>query len=85
MGLRLPDYFGMNWDAFNELILDLSWLPRRQVVIVHDDVPLADDSHDRGKYLAVITDVTAHRIRVGELDFLVVFPAACRHEVERHR
>lgn len=25
-GLSLPDYFGMNWDALDEVLQDLSWL-----------------------------------------------------------
>lgn len=32
--LRFPDYFGHNWDAFEECIRDLEWLPARGYVIV---------------------------------------------------
>ena len=32
--LRFPDYFGHNWDAFEECIRDLKWLPARGYVIV---------------------------------------------------
>ena len=33
-GLRFPDYFGWNWDAFEESIQDLEWLPAKGSVLV---------------------------------------------------
>lgn len=35
-GLRFPDYFGRNWDAFEESIQDLKWLPAKGYVLVID-------------------------------------------------
>jgi hypothetical protein len=32
--LRFPDYFGHNWNAFEECIRDLEWLPARGYVLV---------------------------------------------------
>ena len=32
--MGFPDYFGMNWDAFDECLNDLSWLPSSRFVIV---------------------------------------------------
>ena len=37
--LHLPDYFGHNWDALDEVLGDLSWLAPHRVVIVHADLP----------------------------------------------
>src|SRR5512140_1061646 len=37
--LHLPDYFGRNWNALDEVLGDLSWLAPRRVVIVHADLP----------------------------------------------
>ena len=34
--LRFPDYFGMNWDAFDECITDLEWLKFTGLLIVID-------------------------------------------------
>jgi RNAse (barnase) inhibitor barstar len=39
-GLRFPNYFGWNWDALEECLQDLSWLPENaQIVIVHAALP----------------------------------------------
>ncbi len=32
--LQFPDYFGHNWDAFEECIRNLEWLPARGYVLV---------------------------------------------------
>ena len=32
--LSFPDYYGQNWDAFEECIRDLSWLPARGYLLV---------------------------------------------------
>lgn len=37
--LRLPEYFGHNWDALEECLRDLSWIPEGRVRIVHPVVP----------------------------------------------
>src|SRR5690554_1403318 len=35
--LKFPDYFGMNWDALDECLVDLEWMPSSSgyVLIVH--------------------------------------------------
>ena len=35
--LRFPDYFGWNWDAFDECMTDLDWLLFSEIDIVIDD------------------------------------------------
>lgn len=35
-GLRFPAYFGENWDAFEECLTDLSWMPAKANVLVLD-------------------------------------------------
>jgi RNAse (barnase) inhibitor barstar len=32
--MKFPDYFGMNWDALDECLRDLSWLNPRGVLLV---------------------------------------------------
>lgn len=36
--MHFPDYFGRNWDAFEECINDLSWAPARGYVLLYEHV-----------------------------------------------
>jgi hypothetical protein len=54
--LRFPDYFGQNWNALDECIRDLSWLPPGNVVVSHTDLPLADDRASLSIYLRILRD-----------------------------
>lgn len=36
--MQFPDYFGRNWDALEECLNDLSWLPADGYVLVYDQV-----------------------------------------------
>ncbi len=36
--MAFPDYAGTNWDAFEELIQDLAWLPAPGYVLLYDHV-----------------------------------------------
>lgn len=84
-GLRLPDYFGMNWDALNETIRDLSWLPPGQIVLAHADLPLANDPTNQRKYLSIISDAVARWMNEPDRDLLITFPLQYRKEVEQLR
>jgi hypothetical protein len=54
VALRFPDYFGGNWNALDECITDLSWLPPGDVVLIHKDLPLADNHASLSVYLSVL-------------------------------
>ncbi|MBK7811823.1 MAG: barstar family protein [Saprospiraceae bacterium] len=43
--LKLPDYFGMNLDALYDGLLDLSWIPESEILIVleHFDQILSEE------------------------------------------
>ena len=39
-GLVAPNgYFGENWDAFNDCLMDMQWIAQSEIVIVHHQLP----------------------------------------------
>jgi RNAse (barnase) inhibitor barstar len=72
--LHLPNYFGRNWDALDEVLGDLSWLAPRRVVIVHADLPELAVEQLR-VYLDVLrTAVNEWTRRPGAHELVVAFP-----------
>ncbi len=53
-GFELPPYFGFNWDALNDCLLDLSWIPQREIVIYHPNIPLLTNQ-DLAIYLDILS------------------------------
>lgn len=41
--LEFPDYFGHNWDALDECVCDLEWLPASSYRVVIESAPLLLD------------------------------------------
>ena len=72
--LRLPDYFGSNWDSLEECIRDLSWLPDGDVVLVHEDVPLENDRRSLATYLSILRDAVEKWAATKERKLWVLFP-----------
>jgi hypothetical protein len=82
--LRFPDYFGDNWDALEECIRDLSWLPAGPVVLTHHDLPLAGDITGQKTYLSILSDAIEKKWTVpGQRlpDLVVVFPSETRDQI----
>lgn len=90
---RFPDYFGSNWDALLDCLLDLSWIGARNVIIVHSDIPLQGAPSERRAYLeilqtaatvwseAVETNRTPSAGPYVEHELRVVFPISARASV----
>jgi hypothetical protein len=58
--LRFPGYFGRNWDALEECLGDLSWLPDGQrVAIVHEGLPFGAGGEHRRTYLQILASAAA--------------------------
>jgi hypothetical protein len=74
VALRFPDYFGGNWDALDECIRDLSWLPNGDVVLRHRDLPMQEDRASLSTYLAILKDAVEKSRVTGERKLCVVFP-----------
>ena len=56
--LEFPDYFGHNWDALEECLADLEWLPGKGYVLCFTDAEsiLPADEEDFATFLEVISD-----------------------------
>ncbi len=79
--LQFPAYFGYNWDALEECLRDLSWLPAGDVQIRHRDLPLPPGSPDRHTYLQILCAVTACWNELGSRAMLCQLPAEVETEV----
>lgn len=87
--LRLPAYFGENWDALSDCLRDLSWIGRERVVILHEDLPpLAD--RDLVTYLELLYECAKDWKQGEDHQLVVVFPEETHDSVvalvggERH-
>lgn len=79
--LGFPDYFGENWDAFDECLRDLSWIHSSEIVIVHSDIP-GLSSDDLNVYLRVLLDAMRHHSEAKRLLLVVAFSEQSRSSLE---
>jgi RNAse (barnase) inhibitor barstar len=56
--LTFPDYFGHNWDALEECLADLEWLPAKGYILLITDAHavLPNDEEDYETLLEVLSD-----------------------------
>ena len=56
--LEFPDYFGHNWDALEECLADLEWLPGKGYVLLftNAELILPDDEEEFATFLEVLSD-----------------------------
>ena len=60
--LAFPDYFDPNWDALEECLCDLEWLPAEGYVLLidHADQLLADEPDARSTLLSILRSTGKH-------------------------
>jgi hypothetical protein len=80
--LRFPRYFGANWDALEECVRDLSWLSPGNIVVNHDDLPLANDVTNLKIYLAIMSDAVQKWAGSGDRKLIVAFPSESRARID---
>jgi len=71
--LKLPDYFGYNWDALSDCLRDFHWIDQKQIVLVHDEC-LALDEQSLGQYLRVLLEAVQDWKSDEEHSLSIVFP-----------
>lgn len=75
--LHFPRYFGWNWDALEECLGDLSWLPPSidRVILVHESLPFSPGGEQLDIYLAVLREAIRRRTAQGNRPSLeALFP-----------
>jgi hypothetical protein len=75
--LEFPDYFGMNWDAMDECLGDLSWISERKVVLHHSTVPLYAHPKEQEIYLDVLARAVLDWKPGEEHELVVAFDPDC--------
>ena len=83
VSLGLPEYFGSNWDAFEECVRDLSWVPTKNIVLFHESLPFADHPDMLKTYLSILADVTEKWLKKTEHGIHVYFAKECEATVRK--
>lgn len=79
--LKFPEYFGNNWDALEQCIRDLSWLPSGRVVAKHADIPLVGDPKEASVYASILADAVIKMSRSKDHPLAVVFPSELPEQI----
>lgn len=90
--LSFPDYFGHNWDALEECLADLEWLPAKGYILLISDAHavLPDDEEEYATLLEVLDDAGEAWSKGQTADgrcapFHVVFAVTEQEKSKRHR
>jgi len=88
--LNLASYFGGNWDALNEILIDFDWVNAKNITIIHQDIPrlLLVDKNILIKVLgrAVKKMREGHKTSIlptGKHKLQVIFPKSCQEKLEK--
>ncbi|BCD22139.1 hypothetical protein BC30090_1036 [Bacillus cereus] len=90
--MNFPDYFGGNWNAFDECINDLSWLTSEQYVILisKTDKLLVNDNENFEVLINILSDTCMEWAEGREYGELITFPTpvhvffCCIDNKEKH-
>jgi RNAse (barnase) inhibitor barstar len=79
---HFPDYFGHNWDAFEECITDMSWQPSPGYVILIEAIASlrTESPTDFENFLAVLQDAASSWAGQGKSFFVLIHDSAYRNE-----
>ena len=92
--LDFPDYFGHNWDALEECLADLEWLPAKGYILLITDAAnvLPNDEEEYETFLEILRDAGeawgSGQARMGArraTPFHVLFSVSEREKAKRAR
>ena len=78
--LRLPGYFGFNWNALNDCLNDFHWVNNYKIVIQHDSLPNVPDD-DLKIYLEILRDSVISWVNDERHELEVVFSEKDRSKI----
>ena len=73
--LCFPNYYGENWNALDEVMADLDWLPKGDTVIKHKDLPLINNEKAMGIYLNILKRAGMSWFHYSDRSLVIIFPA----------
>ncbi len=79
--LDFPQYFGHNWDAFYDLLCDLSWISQRRVVIIHEGLSSQYTDQELRTYLEILMDAVKSWGPNENHELAVIFPLSSQERV----
>jgi RNAse (barnase) inhibitor barstar len=79
--LSFPSYFGYNWDALYDCMIDLGSITEDVVMLIHEDVPFANDPINRKKYFELLKDICSNWEKISSRTTLIYFPKNCLNEL----
>jgi hypothetical protein len=79
--MQFPPYFGRNWDAFEECITDLSWVPAAGYLLLYDDPdPFAEAApEDWLIACTVLSDISRYWLQQGRPFFSLLRATGIAH------
>lgn len=79
--LRFPDYFGFNWDAFDEVMRDLDWVAEHRIVIFHREMPLGGTQKDQRIYCDLLMSLAREWAGRKEHELVVAMDPSLRFQL----
>lgn len=92
--LKFPNWFGYNWDAFDDILIDFSWIPFSKIVVYHYDLPNLSEKDlkvfikilDSNSYLESNEDPDEFYKKHGQKikkSIIFVFPEKYKDDIEK--